>query len=405
MSDLLFLVHRLPYPPHQGDKARSYHLLKHLAAGHRIFLGTFIDDPDDERHVETLRSLCVDLYAAPLDPRMATLRSINGLLADEALTVRYYRDAGLMAWVESTCRRNKIDAAVIVSSAMAQYVEEVPRLPILVDFAGVGPIPWTRYADNQRWPMSWLQRREDERLLAYDRHVAARAARSFFANESEANHFRQRAPECAIRIEAMGNGVDADFFKPDPAMNSPFQAGEHAVVFPGALDCWPNIDAATWFAADILPHLLEKWPRLRFYIVGSNPAPSINALASEHVVVTGAVADVRPYLQHAALIVSPLRMTRGGHDPILQAMAMARPVVASRPSVESLNAEPGKEIFAAATAADYIRCIDELLRSPEKSSAVGQAARQAVLERCDWETRMSAVDRYLKPFRPVGVAE
>lgn len=402
MSNVLFLVHRLPYPPNKGDKVRSYHLLKHLAARHNVFLGTFIDDPEDAPYVETLRRLCADLCVAKLDPRMAKLRSINGLLSDQALTLRYYRDASLFNWVEQICHRNKIHTAVVFSSAMAQYVEDMPRLPILVDFVDVDSAKWTQYAASHRWPMSWIYRREGERLLAYERHVAARAARSFFVTENEADLFRQRAPECAIRVEAMCNGVDSDFFAPDPMTPSPFPSGERPLVFTGAMDYWPNIDAVTWFTAEILPRLLEKSPQLRFYIVGRNPAPAVAALAGEHVVVTGTVPDVRPYLQHAALVVAPLRVARGIQNKILEAMAMARTVVAAQPCVEAIDAVPGKEIVAATTVDDYVRSIDELLEAPDKASAIGEAARRRIKENYSWEAHMSGIDRYLEPTRAAG---
>ena len=71
MGKLLYLVHRLPFPPNKGDKVRSYHLLKHLSASHQVFLGTFVDDPDDLQHIDTLRALCEDLHVARLHPRLA----------------------------------------------------------------------------------------------------------------------------------------------------------------------------------------------------------------------------------------------------------------------------------------------------------------------------------------------
>ena len=123
MANLLYLVHRLPYPPNKGDKVRSYHLLKHLTARHRVFLGTFVDDPDDEAHVDTVRKLCPDLHVARLTPAVAKLRSLSGLLTHQALGLRYYHNAGLQTWVKRTLAENQIDATVIFSSVMAQYLE------------------------------------------------------------------------------------------------------------------------------------------------------------------------------------------------------------------------------------------------------------------------------------------
>ncbi len=395
MSNLLYLVHRLPYPPNKGDKVRSYHLLKHLAARHRVFLGTFIDDPQDEAYVEAVREYCADLHLVRLKPHLARLLSLRGLLGNEPLTLPYYRNAGLQDWVDRTLREQQIDAALIFSSVMASFVERAPRLRQLVDFVDVDSLKWGQYAANHRWPMSWLYRREGRRLLAFERAVAIRAERSFFVTQGEADLFRGLAPESAGKVEAMCNGVDADFFSPRKELSSPFRFDETAVVFTGAMDYWPNIDAVSWFAADILPRLRQNWPDLRFYIVGRSPTAAVQALAGEHVVVSGTVPDVRPYLQHAAVVVAPLRLARGVQNKVLEAMAMGLPVVASSECSTAIDAVPERDFLTAGTVPEYVSQIEALLREPARSAAIGIAARQQVLARYSWDAHLSVIDRHL----------
>jgi polysaccharide biosynthesis protein PslH len=392
MANILYLVHHLPYPPNKGDKVRSYNLLKHLLKNHHVFLGTFIDDPDDTVHIPTLRGMCAELHVARLNPRFAKIRSLNGLLADEPLTLRYYRDAALQAWVDRTLRNNKIDAAVIFSSAMAQYVENKSRLPTLVDFVDVDSAKWTQYAPQHRWPMSWLYRREGECLLNYERKIAAQVARSFFVTEAEVALFTSLAPECSVRVEAMCNGVDAEYFSPSPNRPSPFSPDEIPVVFTGAMDYWPNVDAVTWFASEVLPGLLKNSPLARFYIVGRSPTAEVQALASKQIIVTGTVPDVRPYLQHAGVVVAPLRVARGIQNKILEAMAMERPVIATTDCAAAVDAEKGTELVTATTATEFIAAIDFQLNNPESAIAVGQAARARVVARYSWEAHMSHID-------------
>ena len=78
METLLFLAHRLPYPPNKGDKVRSYHLLRHLAQRYRIVLGTFIDDPLDWQHVEKVRRLCAEVHVEAIVPWRRRVRSARG---------------------------------------------------------------------------------------------------------------------------------------------------------------------------------------------------------------------------------------------------------------------------------------------------------------------------------------
>jgi len=404
MGHLLYLVHRLPYPPNKGDKVRSYHLLKHLTQSHRVFLGTFVDDPADEVYVDTVRAICPDLHVARLSPRMAKLRSLSSLLTGQALSERYYQDAALQAWVNATLASEKIDAIVIFSSVMAQYVplRSTPgQPPMLVDFVDVDSAKWTQYASQHRWPMSWLYKREGARLLAYERAVAAKAQRSFFVTDNETALFAKLAPECTSQLETICNGVDSDFFSPDPTRPSPFvtpdaQVGHIPLVFTGAMDYWPNIDAVTWFVGDILPQLRQAWPQLCFYIVGRSPPPAVLALTGPAVVVTGTVPDVRPYLQHAALVVAPLRVARGIQNKILEAMAMARPVVAATSCVEAIDARSGEELVAASGVSDFVREINALLQDPARAAAVGQAGRHRVVSNYSWAAHLGRIDRYLK---------
>lgn len=412
MGKLLYLVHRLPFPPNKGDKVRSYHLLKHLSASHQVFLGTFVDDPDDLQHIGTLRAMCADLHVARLHPRLAKLRSLAALATGEALGLRYYRNAGLQAWVQQVLAEHQIDAIVIFSSVMAQYVtlgagNNLP--PVLVDFVDVDSAKWTQYAANHRWPLSWLYRREGERLLAFEREVAAHAHRSFLVTDNEVALFKRLAPECSDRVDALSNGVDAEFFSPDPQRASPFAdaaAGVESIrlVFTGAMDYWPNIDAVRWFASEALPSLLVRWPGLRFYIVGRNPSEEVLALVCDAVVVTGTVADVRPYLQHATLVVAPLRVARGIQNKILEAMAMGRPVVASRSCVEAIAAEDGAELLSATEAPEFVEHINALLCAPQRAAAVGRAGRQRVVQHYSWAAHLGGIDRYLPHQQTLSTA-
>ena len=392
MANLLYLVHRMPYPPNKGDKVRSYHLLKHLAARHRVFLGTFMDDPEDAQHIDTLRAICAGLHVVPLHPRRARLASLAGLARGEALSLSYYRDPGLARWVDQTVAQQGIAATVVFSSSMAPYAQRWPALPMLCDLVDVDSAKWAEYAPAHRWPLSWLYRREARHLLASERATVAQAVRSFLVTQKEVDLFTRLAPETAGRVDALSNGVDADYFAPDPARPSPFQAGEIALVFTGAMDYWPNIDAVGWFAREALPVLRQRWPALRLHIVGRSPAPAVAALASEAVAVSGTVPDVRPYLQHAAVVVAPLRLARGLQNKVLAAMAMARPAVVAAPCVDALDVRAGRDLLAAQTIDDYVRQIDDLLLQPQRATALGLAGRAQVVKVYSWAAQLAALD-------------
>jgi sugar transferase (PEP-CTERM/EpsH1 system associated) len=402
MANVLFLVHRIPYPPNKGDKLRSFHLLQAMAAHHKVFLGTLADDPDDLQYVPALQKLCADVCVEPIAPRRARVASLLGLATGEPLTLRYFSNASLQRWVDRTVAQQSIDAMVVFSSSVAPYAMSHPELPLWVDFVDVDSAKWAEYAQRHHGPLAWLYGREARRLLAFERQVALRAECSYFTTEKETALFRRLAPECADRVEPMNNGVDTAHYAPDLARPTPYAPGEIPLVFTGAMDYWPNVDAVQWFAAEVLPRLRQRWPALRFHIVGRSPTAAVRALAArpeDAVAVSGTVPDVRPWLQHAAVVVAPLRLARGVQNKVLEAMAMARPVVAASACAEVLDASPGADLLAATSADDYVLHIDNLLRDPARATAMGAAGRDRVLHHYTWAAHLAVLDRALAAVR------
>jgi len=407
VEDLLLLVHRIPYPPNKGDKIRSWHLLRYLATRYRVHLATFVDDPADWQFVTHVRKLCASSHFAPLNPRRARLRSLRALLANRALSLDYYSDRSTRTWVRRTMRDAGIERIVVFSSPMAQYMHGVPEARRIVDFCDVDSEKWRAYADKKSWPASLLYGYEADRLLRYERKVAADSDAALFVSAPEAELFRNLAPESAARIGWFGNGVDTAYFSPDADYANPYAAGENPLVFCGAMDYWPNVDAVQWFARGVLPLVRNRVPQASFVIVGARPAPEVQALASlPGVSVTGTVPDVRPYVAHAALSVAPLRVARGIQNKVLEAMSMAKAVVVSPQALEGIDAAAGSEVLLAEHAADVADTIVDALADSALRAALGRAARARVEASYGWDARLAPLDALLEaPRQPAGAAQ
>jgi sugar transferase (PEP-CTERM/EpsH1 system associated) len=398
VEDLLLLIHRIPYPPNKGDKIRSYHLLKHLAQHYRVHLATFVDDPDDWQHVPYVQSLCASSHFAGMKPLLARVRSLAGLVKNRSLSLEYYRDAGLARWVDRTVAAHGIERVLVFSSPMAQYADRYRAARRVVDFCDVDSDKWRQYAEQKSFPMSWIYRYEARQLLDYERQVARDYDASLFVSKPEAELFRRLAPESSPKIGYFSNGVDTDYFSPEQTHASPYAAGERALVFTGAMDYWPNIDAVKWFADEVFPALRRRDSALRFYIVGSRPAPAVQALAQQDgVVVTGTVPDVRPYIAHAAVAVAPLRIARGVQNKVLEAMAMATPVVVSPQALEGIDAVPGDELVLAEDAPAFVDAITTLLAGLDGAgAAIGRAARARVQRQYSWSSNLACIGESLE---------
>ena len=393
MDELLYLVHRFPYPPNKGDKIRSYHLLKHLSQSYRIHLGTFIDDEKDLEYFDTVKALCDETCLVNLRPAFARLRGLYGLISNQPLTLPYYADRQLQEWVNSVLERRPIKSILIFSSAMAQYVSHAHRRRRVIDFVDIDSDKWKQYAATARWPMNWIYGRESRLLLGYERQIAQEFDSATFVSEAEASLFRQLAPEAASKVSHFNNGVDSDYFSPANNYANPYPPGITPLVFTGAMDYWANADAVEWFSRRVLPLINTHLPEVKFYIVGARPTPAVRSLtALPGVVVTGSVPDVRPYLAHSELAVAPLRIARGVQNKVLEAMAMEKAVIASSQAAEGIFAVRGHELLVADDESEFSNRIVELLRAePELKRAIGQAARARVLASYNWEQNLARI--------------
>ena len=405
MPDLLFLTQRIPYPPIKGEKIRPLQILRYLRQFYDVHLGCLVDDPRDLEHVDTVRALCKTSYFAELDRKKAKLSCLSGLLTGEPLSVTFYRDKGLAAWVRGVLGELKPQAIFVCSSNMAPYVLDsgafTPNSATavsLVDLADVDSEKWRAYSETGSFPMNWVHRREWRLTAALEARIARECDWSTFVSAQEAQLFATLVPDQAAKIRAVSSGVDHVYFDPDwdvsPGTPPPFDIARPNYVFTGTMDYPPNIGAVEWFASEILPILRRTQPQAQFHIVGSSPAPEVEKLARlEGVFVTGRVADVRPYVAHATAGVAPMRIARGIQNKVLEAMAMARPVVVTPEALEGIDAVPGIEVILAPDATGFAAgCV---LASGPEGAGIGAAARRRVLSDYVWAERLHGFDALL----------
>jgi len=393
---LLFLVHRIPFPPRKGDKVRSFHFLRHLNQHYRVHLGTFVDDAADLEHVDTVRAMAESVSIRRLRPRLSRALSARALATGEPLSIAYFASGALARWVRHTLAAHHVTRVLVFSSSMAQYVlaHLRPGMHTVIDFVDVDSEKWRNYAELHGGAMGWVYRREGRRLLEHERTLAARFDASVFVSREEAALFRRLAPESAARVHHVTNGVDAAYFDPAAGHDDPYPEGGPVLVFTGAMDYRANVDAVTWFAEAVFPRVRARVPGARFCIVGAKPAPAVRALAArEGVTVTGAVPDVRPYLAHADLAVAPLRVARGVQNKVLEAMAMALPVVATRAAVEGIEPGHGLDEWLADEPEALAARVAAALAAPGER---GACARRFVLERYHWPASASELVRLIE---------
>jgi sugar transferase (PEP-CTERM/EpsH1 system associated) len=393
MKPLLYLVHRLPFPPNKGDKIRSFNLLKILSKHFKVFLGAFVDDEKDWKYQDEVNNYCEGMKLLPLNPKKAKLRSLSGFVTGKALSLPYYKDVKMQIWVNEIVSSMKIKNIMVFSSSMAQYVdsESYDGCVRIADFVDMDSDKWRQYSCKKPFPMDRLYAREAKRLTAYERKICDSFQKTLFVSSDEMQHFAIQNPGRETKLGFYKNGVNSVYFDPALELHNPYPESVLPIVFTGAMDYWANVDAVSWFVNSILKRIREVIPEVTFYIVGSNPCDEVLQLQkNDGVIVTGTVKDVRPYLKHALLVVAPLRIARGIQNKVLEGMAMAKPVVATPEALEGIEESEDYNPLVGHDEYEFSNHCLRILQSHDRNNPVNEA-RNSILKHYNWESNLASV--------------
>lgn len=388
---ILYLCHRVPYPPDKGDKIRAYHHLAHLVKSHQVHVACLADTPGDLDHARSLEKLCASVDVAYRTTARSLFQAAVALPMGRSLSIAAFDSPELRAQVERRLEQDNPDVLVAYSAAMAQYIEGIQGRPRVLDFVDADSEKLRTYGHMRSFPQSALYALEANRLARYEGRMASLFDASIFISEAEAEIVRRSHAEREFAV--IPNGVDLDAFR--PRMDGA-QAQDPVVVFTGAMGYYPNADAVIYFANDVFPLVKAKIPNARFVIVGRDPTSAVRRLSRPpDVTVTGFVPDVRPFLAEAAVAVAPFRMARGVQNKVLEAMASGLPVVGTTIAFQGLAAGVEDGIRIADTPDSLAGEVASLLTDAPRRLAMGQAARAFVERHHRWEVVGQTLEKML----------
>jgi sugar transferase (PEP-CTERM/EpsH1 system associated) len=383
---VLYVVHRVPYPPDKGDRIRAFHILRHLSRQADVHLACLADEPVPDSVRSALERHCAQLAVVRLGRWSRWVRAVGSLAVGGSISEGAFWAPQMVRVVRRWAKEIRFRASLASASSVAGYlrVPDLAGVPAVVDLVDVDSQKWFDYAADARWLRSSVYCLEGLRLRRHERTLAGWARAVTLVSEHEAALLRQFVGDA--EVHAVANGVDQEYFRPHDCPE-----GENGCVFVGALDYHPNVDAACWFAREVWPAVHERHPRARLQLVGRKPAPKVRRVGElPGVEVVGPVPDVRPYVAGAAVAVAPLRIARGVQNKVLEAMAMARPVVASPQALAGLGDRPDLPALRATSTSEWVGSLCDLLDDPPRRRRLGLAGRKYVERHHDWERCLEA---------------
>lgn len=397
-TPILFLCHRMPFPPNKGDKITTFNLLKYLAQRFDVYLGSFIDDPFDQQYVEHVKAMCADVKFVDITTKRYIVSGIKSIFAGQPVSISHYQSDELQQWVDDVIKNANIDYLFVYSSGMAQFIddEKYASKKRVLDMADIDSDKWRQYKENKPFYSRAIYGREYRLLEGLEQRIVKEFDAVTLITNEERDLFRKMTPSTLKeKILTLSNGVDTDYFDPSgkfdftdkPKVDAP------AICFTGAMDYWANEDAVVWFVEKVWPLVRTEKPDLLFYIVGGKPSEKVKKLADVNgVVVTGRVVDVRPFIAQSSFAIATLRIARGVQNKVLEAMSMAKPVVMTSMAQEGIALPEPQQALVIDDEKHMARQIIDLLNDSARCQIIGEQNRTWIEQRYGWDGALSPLD-------------
>lgn len=376
----------IPYPLDRGAFYRGFHLLRELARGHDVDLLALSENSEGVEHKIVFSEFCHRVEFAPFrHPNWARLipnRLCNRLPA----TVAHWALPHLAQVLERMLATERYDAVHIFDIILAQYfLRSHCQIPLVVDRTRVDL--QYQLMERRRMRFDWKTRLLNvENLLKlwmYERRVARRSRFQIVCGPDDAA-FLDKYVSRALDVVVIPNGADPEYFQPG-AGGEQSRSTHPTLVFCGAMDYNPNIDALRWYFSQIHDHLVTQVPDVRLWIVGKHPVPEVLAYSTKpNVTITGAVPDVRPYYQRAWLQIVPLRIGGGTRLKIVESMAMGTAVVSTTIGAQGLYLHHNRDILLADSPAEFVAQTARALTDLQLRRQVEHAGLHTVRSRLSW---------------------
>jgi sugar transferase (PEP-CTERM/EpsH1 system associated) len=384
----------LPYPPTWGFATRVFHFVRLLARRHAVTVVAY-GEPGDTDAIEHLTRLGAAVHAVPRAGGAGTKRlaQLSSLVSPRSYQWRAMYSPAMQRTLREVMARERFDLIQIESSQLAVFEYDARALLVVdehnVEYELLYRMFQTEHSAVRR-AYNWIEyqkfRREETRTWR-------RVSGCVTTSRREEEIVRQHA--AATSVVTVPNAVDVEYFRPSDQL-----VDNNVVVMTGLMKYRPNVDAAQYFAGEILPRIRAVRPDVQFVVVGGDPADEVRRLAGSHVIVTGSVPDVRPYVDTAAVVVVPLRMGSGTRLKVLEGLSMAKPMVSTSVGCEGIDVADGEHLLIRDDAQAFAQGVLDLLQDCDLAAKLGARGRQLVHRQYQWTTVVEQLQGFYDGLKP-----
>lgn len=376
---ILFILPRFPYPLIKGDSIRAYYLLREFARHYDVYVFAVTDTEVLAEDLAAIQPFTQEICLHRHSKLGIFWRLLVNVGSSQPFQAAYFHSRAAQSKLNDFLAEIRPDHIFCQLVRTAKYVAHLPPERKILDYQDAFSVGLARRVKDSHFLLRPLLKMEYERMQAYEKAVFSQFAHRVIISEAD----RQLIPHPQKdEIYILPNGIDADFFEPQP------QAKNIDLLFVGNMDYSPNVNCVLYVAKQVLPLLLPRFPKLKFYIVGANPLPKVKALENENIVVTGFVDDIRDYYARARIFLAPMQIGIGMQNKILQAMSMELPCITSSLSYLPIAGEKGKEILVGDTPETVAEAAAALLDDPEACRQIGENARKYICQQFAWSAQI-----------------
>ncbi len=390
---ILVVLPRFPWPLDKGDKLRAYHQVVELSKRHEIYLFAVSHRRVEPEQVEALEPYCREIRVVHLNRFVCGLNILRNWFSSKSLQMGYWNTKHSKRACKAFAREVKPD---VVYSQMVRTMPLVARLPYpkVMDFQDALSMNTERRMEQSRGLWHYLLHFEFKMLRSseYKAFSVFDALTIISEVDSEAIPHKKNG-----EIHIVPNGVDFDYFNTQALKQSGNQT--FSLVFCGNMAYAPNVDAARYLVNEVMPLVWSRIPSATLLLAGADPKPSVRALASKLVTVSGRLDDIREAYASSQIFVAPMRLGSGLQNKLLEAMAMRVPCVTTSIANTPLGAVDGQEILVGDTPEALADAIVRLLESQELRDSIAAAGNRFVTTHYSWSSAVEPLEKLLHAVR------